>query len=256
MGKSLAIFLISGCISFASGTGVLAAGQDPQQDDRQKSQENPSTKNNDQKPNEDGGRVEDRRDDRKADERRADDGKSDDRKGEDDGNKDGETVTLPPDTMISVRVADEITTEKNKTGDIFTGIVDPSVMVHDRVVIPRGTEAHVRMAEGKKGGHIKGKAEIELELVSLVVNGRKLGVETDVHQKSKGALGAKAKAEREQGGGGAPGAGAMGAASMAGPAIAAFTAPKAEIKANTRVEFNLTSPFTFEKPPISGEEQH
>ena len=103
----------------------------------------------------------------------------------------GERVTLPPDTIISVRIADEINSSKNHTGDIFTGIVDPSVLVHDQVVIPRGTEAHVRMAEDKKGGHIHGKAEVRLELVSLVVNGRRLGVESDQEVRGQGAAAAK-----------------------------------------------------------------
>jgi hypothetical protein len=254
--KNLAIILISGCVSFAAGASALAARQDPQQDDRQNSQDNAGPQNDNQQQRDD-----ERRDDRKSDERRdndrrSDDRRTDDRRDNDRRDDDREIITLPSETTISVRIADEITTGKNKTGDLFTGIVDPSVMVRDRVVIPRGTEAHVRMSEGKKGGHIKGKAEIELELVSLVVNGRKLGVETDAHQKDQGALSAKAKAERREGGSSGPGAGPMGSASMAGPVIAAFTAAKAEIKPNTRVEFHLTSPFAFERPPINGEEQH
>ncbi len=80
---------------------------------------------------------------------------------------------------------------------MFTGIVDPSVMIHDNVVIPRGTEAHVRLADRKKGGHVHGKAKISLELVSLVVNGRRLEVESNVQSKDKGALAAKGKAEKD-----------------------------------------------------------
>jgi hypothetical protein len=248
--KSVAIILMSGCVSFAAGTGARGARQDPQQDDRRDSPDSARPQSDDRRQSDD---------ERRKDERRDDDRRADDRRDSDARNADREMVTLPSDTMISVRIADDVTTGKNKTGDIFTGTVDPSVMVHDRVVIPRGTEAHVRMAEGKKGGHIHGKAEIQLELVSLVVNGRRLGVDTDVHQKSQGSLSAKAQAERKEGmsgGGGPGGAGTMGATSMAGPVIAAFAAPKAEIKANTRLEFTLASPFTFAKPPINGDEQH
>ena len=168
----------------------------------------------------------------------------------------GQRVTLPPNTVISVRIADEISSNKNHEGDMFTGIVDPSVLVHDQVMIPRGTEAHVRMAYRKKGGHVKGKAEVQLELVSLVVNGTRLGVATDAEVKDKGALEAKASAEKQsaQHMGSATGlAGPAGAA--AGPVIGAFTAAKVEIKANTRVEFTLAEPFTFDKPPVTGTEQ-
>ncbi len=125
-------------------------------------------------------------------------------------------VTLPTNTMISVRIANEINSSRNHTGDLFTGIVDPSVMVHDRVVIPRGTEAHVRMAENKKGGHLHGKAKVSLELVSLVVNGRRLVVYTDVEGKDKGAIAAKMKAETKEGMSGSGGGGGSG---VVGPAI-------------------------------------
>jgi hypothetical protein len=194
-----------------------------------------------------------RRDDARRDDARRPD---DDRAWRDDRGSgapaEGERVTLPPDTIISVRIADEINSNKNHTGDIFTGIVDPSVLVHNQVVIPRGTEAHVRMAEDKKGGHIHGKAQVRLELVSLVVNGRRLGVESDPEVRRQGAMSAKVKAEEKSGehlGSAASVAGPAGSA--AGPVIAAFSAPKVEMKANSRVEFILAEPFTFARPSVT-----
>jgi len=194
-----------------------------------------------------------RRDDARRDEARRPD---DDRARRDDRGSDapaeGERITLPPDTIISVRIADEISSNKNHTGDIFTGIVDPSVLIHNNVVIPRGTEAHVRMAEDKKGGHIHGKARVRLELVSLVVNGRRLGVESDPEVRGQGAMSAKVKAEEKSGDHISVGTGVAGpAGSAAGPVIAAFAAPKVEMKANSRVEFILAEPFTFAKPPVT-----
>src|ERR1700688_29922 len=187
---------------------------------------------------------------------RRDDARRDDT-GRADVPEEGERVTLPPDTIISVRIADEISSNKNHTGDIFTGIVDPSVLIHNQVVIPRGTEAHVRMAEDKKGGHIHGKAEVRLELVSLVVNGRRLGVESDPEVRGQGAMGAKAKAAEKSGehaGGSATGV-AGPAGSAAGPVIAAFSAAKVEMKPNSRVEFILAEPFTFARPPVTNAPQ-
>ena len=169
------------------------------------------------------------------------------------GPQEGETVTLPEDTRISVRIADAIDSNHNHDGDMFTGIVDPSVMIHDNVMIPRGTEAHVRLADRKKGGHVHGKAQISLELVNLVVNGRRLEVESNVQSKDQGALAAKGKAEKgsatHMGSASGP-AGPAGAA--AGPVIAVFSAAKVEVKPNTRVDFILAQPFTFEKPPVGG----
>jgi hypothetical protein len=169
-----------------------------------------------------------------------------------DAPREGDTVTLPANSVISVRIADEINSSKNHTGDLFSGIVDPSVLVHDQVLIPRGTEAHVRMTRDKKGGHFHGKARVSLELVSLVVNGYRLGVESDVHEQKKGALAAKSEAEKnsvEHMGSASGLAGPAGGA--AGPVIAVFSAAKVEIKPSTRVQFTLSEPFTFEKPPVA-----
>src|ERR1700730_18092325 len=231
--------------SFSRKTELSAANvQDDRQDSRQDNGQQSGQPQNSDYP-------------RRDDARREDTGRADDdHVRRDDGSADvpeeGERVTLPPDSIISVRIADEISSNKNHTGDIFTGIVDPSVLVHDQVVIPRGTEAHVRMAEDKKGGHIKGKAEVRLELVSLVVNGRRLGVESDQEVRGQGAGAAKAKAEAKSGEHLSVGTGVAGpAGSAAGPVIAAFAAPKVEMKPNSRVEFVLAEPFTFARPPVT-----
>jgi len=223
-----------------SGTNVQDGRQDNQQDNGQQTgqPQNPDDTRRDdtRRPDDDRARRDDRRSDVPAK---------------------GERVTLPPDTIISVRIADEINSNKNHTGDIFTGIVDPSVLVRNQVVIPRGTEAHVRMAEDKKGGHIHGKAQVRLELVSLVVNGRRLGVESDQEERGQGAVAARAKAEEKSGehlGSGTSVAGPAG--SVAGPVIAVFSAAKVEMKANNRVEFILAEPFTFARPPVTDAPQN
>jgi hypothetical protein len=165
-----------------------------------------------------------------------------------------ERVLLPAGTVISVRIADRVDSDHLRSGDMLTGIVDPSLTYNDRVLIPRGTEAHVRMVEDKKGGHLHGKAEVELELTGLVMNGRQLELESDTYTKQKGALAAKVE------GGVAPSAGAgVNAAagtdpgSAASPIIAIFRAAKVDLIPNTRIEFTLTAPFTFDKPPATSE---
>lgn len=166
-----------------------------------------------------------------------------------------ERVTLLAGATISVRIADVVDSSRGHAGDLYTGTVDPSVLVRDQVVIPRGTEAHVRMMEDKKGGHLHGKAKVALELVSLVMNGQRLDVESDAYTKQKGAAAAKAGAVASP----SVGAAAEGAAdvalaanpagAVAAPAIAVFRSAKVELPAGTRVEFTLTNDFTFDKPP-------
>jgi len=115
-----------------------------------------------------------------------------------DATDDSVTVTLPSGYLIPVRLAADINSNHDKGGDLFTRTVDPSVLVHDHVVIPRGTEAHIRMVEAKKGGKVKGKAKVRLELVSLIMNGERLGVDTSTPSKEKEAGSPKISAERER----------------------------------------------------------
>jgi hypothetical protein len=163
-----------------------------------------------------------------------------------------ERVTLSPGMVISVRIADKVDSSKGHTGDLLTGIVDPSLIANDRVLIPRGTEAHVRMVEDKKGGHLHGKAEVRLELISLVMDGRKLEVESDAYKKEKGAVAAKVEAAAPSSAGAATDM-ALGAdpGAAASPVIAVFRAAKVEFGPGKRIEFTLTAPFTFDKPPTT-----
>jgi len=136
---------------------------------------------------------------------------------------------------------------------MFTGTVDPSVFIQNHVVIPRGTEAHIQLVNAKKGGHIHGKAEIELQLVSLVLNGEREGVATDTVEKKKGALSTKAQGELKPGAAGAAEVAAsvnpVGAVALGG--IAAFKAAKVDLKRGTRVPFTLSAPFTFNPPTVT-----
>ena len=96
-----------------------------------------------------------------------------------------DTITVPEGAVISVRIADKINSSRNQAGDIFIGTVDPSVLVDRNVVIPRGTEAHLQMVEDKKGRRLHGNAEVEVELISLVIDGKKIDADSDVVKKKK-----------------------------------------------------------------------
>lgn len=161
-------------------------------------------------------------------------------------------VTLPAGTVISVRLADAVNSNRNHTGDQFSGTVDPSVLVDNQVVIPRGTEARVRLVGDKKGGRIHGHAEVRLELVSLIIDGRKADVETSIYKKKRGVVASKARPEATASANSAGAYAVSGQPSgVADPVIAAFRAAKVEKPAGSKINFTLTAPFTFEKPPVS-----
>ena len=161
-------------------------------------------------------------------------------------------VTLPVGTTISVRLADTVDSNHNHTGQQFSGTVDPSVLVGDGVVIPRGTEAHLRLMVDKKGGRIHAHAEVRLELISLILNGRRLDVDSSAFDKKKGVLAAKVKAEAEPSAKATAGVALAGDPSgVGGPMIAAFRAAKVVKAAGSKIDFRLVSPFTFAKPKVN-----
>src|SRR5947209_19702127 len=55
---------------------------------------------------------------------------------------DYQPITLPEGATIPIRMSDDVNSNHDKPGTLFTGTVDPSVLINDVVVIPRGTEAH------------------------------------------------------------------------------------------------------------------
>lgn len=170
--------------------------------------------------------------------------------GQQDASERPELITLRVGSTIPVRITDEINSKHAHEGDMYSGSVDPSVLIKDVVVIPRGTEAHIRMTRLKKGGRVHGSAKVTLELVSLIMNGRRLEVDSDELTKKKSAASSKAEAVTKK----APSAGGTLAGEPAGvalPVIAAFSAAKVIVKPGSRVEFKLEAPFTFRKPPVA-----
>ena len=161
-----------------------------------------------------------------------------------------DTITLREGTVISVRIADKINSSHDQAGDIFIGTVDPSVLVESHVVIPRGAEAHLLMVEDKKGGRLHGNAEVEVELLSLVIDGKKINADSDVVKKKKGALSTKATAEIKPGAVGAAevavSVNPIGAVALGG--IAVLKAAKVEMKPGSRIAFTLASPLTLDSP--------
>lgn len=175
--------------------------------------------------------------------------------------QDPDAVSLPAGTVISVRLADTVDSNKNHIGDQFSGTIDPSVLVGDHVVIPRGTEAHVRLVDNKKGGRIHGHAEVKLELTSLVINGTRIDVESDTYRQKQGLIGAKVKGEGKASANataaeaGDVASGTPNPLDAGGPIVAAFRAADVKKPAGTKIDFVLTEPFTFEKATLRNDER-
>ena len=164
-------------------------------------------------------------------------------------------AAVPAGTVVTVRMIDSIDSARNHPGDEFDATVSSPVVAGDRVVIPQGANARVRLVEAKTSGHMTGRSELQIELVSLTVNGTTYNVESgtyNVQGASRGkrtaetvgggaGLGALIGAIAGRGKGAAIGAG-IGAAAGAG-AQAITKGQQVKIPSETKIDFTLKAPL-------------
>jgi BON domain len=165
------------------------------------------------------------------------------------------TVTVPSGAIITVRTIDAVDSSVNKTGQVFKASLDAPIVVDDRVIVPKGADAYIKLVNASSAGKFAGKSELTLDLQSVVFQGQTYNVSTsDVQQsgKSRGKdsavkIGGGAALGALIGGiaGGGKGA-AIGAAvgGGAGTGVQVFTKGKqVKIPPETRLDFTLQQPF-------------
>jgi BON domain len=165
------------------------------------------------------------------------------------------TVTVPSGAIITVRTIDSVDSSVNKTGQVFKASLDAPIVVDERVIIPKGADAYIKLVNASSAGKFAGKSELTLDLQSLVFQGQTYNLSTsDVQQsgKSRGKdsavkIGGGAALGALIGGiaGGGKGA-AIGAAvgGGAGTGVQVFTKGKqVKIPSETRLDFTLQQPF-------------
>lgn len=166
------------------------------------------------------------------------------------------TVTVPSGTEISVRLNDEIHSEKVTAGEAFTGTLDSPVYVGENIVIPAHADVQGRVTEVKSAGKFAGRSELFLQLTSVSYNGRSYDLKTNQWQKYGASRGKNTAAK--VGGGAAIGAviggiagGGKGAAIGAGIGAGAGTGVQAVTKGEqivlrpeTLLTFTLTNPVS------------
>src|SRR6266849_7616629 len=165
------------------------------------------------------------------------------------------TVTVPANTIVTVRTIDSIDSKTNQAGQVFRASLDAPIVEDNKVIVPAGTDAYIKLVNAKSAGHITGRSELSLELASIVFQGKTYNVaSSDVKQ--SGTSRGKQSAERVGGGaalgaligavaGGGKGA-AIGAAvgGGAGTGVQVFTkGQQVKIPSETRLDFTLQQPF-------------
>ena len=149
-----------------------------------------------------------------------------------------------------------MSTKTIKTGDVFSAILEEPITSGDWVVAPAGARVDGRIVEADKGGRVKGKANLTVELTSLTIgDGRKVEIVTSPvsHEAARNKASDAKKVGIGAAGGAAIGAiagggsGAAIGALVGGGAGAAMRGDAAEIPAEMVLAFELRSPVTIEE---------
>jgi len=165
-------------------------------------------------------------------------------------------VTIPDSTIVTVRTIDSIDSSVNHPGQIFRASLDAPIVVGDEVVVPKGLNVYIRLADASSAGKFKGRSELTVELSSFTYQGKTYEVSSSDVQEKGSSRGKRSAAVI--GGGAALGAligglagGGKGAAIGAGVGAGTGTAVQAmthgeqvKIPSETRLDFTLRDPVT------------
>lgn len=165
-------------------------------------------------------------------------------------------VTIPSGTQISIRLNDEVDSEKAQVGDVFHGSISSPVSIGDQTVIPTTADVEGRVVDVRSAGRFAGQSVLTLELTKLTMNGRSYSLQTNQWTKSGNGRG-KSTAAKVGGGaavgavlggifGGGKGA-AIGAAAGAGAGTGVSAATKGQqidLKPEAIVAFQLQNALT------------
>ena len=87
-------------------------------------------------------------------------------------------TVLPAGTEFGVELLDTLSTQFNEKGDTFRARVFRDVQLHQRIVIPEGTQLYGRITHLKRAGRIRGRAQMSLRFDELrFLDGRNIGFE-------------------------------------------------------------------------------
>jgi BON domain len=97
------------------------------------------------------------------------------------------SLHLSSGTMVSARLNQALSSDRNQTGDGFTATLEQPVVVNGWVVARRGQTVEGRVVNAQKAGRVKGTSKLEIALTRLtLVNGQQLPVQTQLVQASGG----------------------------------------------------------------------
>lgn len=165
-------------------------------------------------------------------------------------------ITVPAGTQLSIRLNDEVNSEKAQVGDVFHGSISAPVSIDEQTVIPTTADVEGRVVDVKSAGRFAGQSVLTLELTKLTMGGKSYSLQTSQWTKSGSGRG-KSTAAKVGGGaavgavlggifGGGKGA-AIGAAAGAGAGTGVSAATKGQqiiLRPEAIIAFQLQGPVT------------
>jgi hypothetical protein len=171
-------------------------------------------------------------------------------------------VTIPAGQSLLVRMIDGVDSSRNHVGDVFHTSLETDLYVNNTLVAKKGTDIYGRLENAQEAGHLAGSAQLQLELIRIVIDGHDYPlVSSDYTLKGKGRGSDTAK---KVGGGAVVGAiigaiagGGEGAAigagvgSAAGAGVQVLTkGQQVKVPSETLLEFRLQQPAVV--TPVQG----
>jgi hypothetical protein len=91
------------------------------------------------------------------------------------------TITLPANTWVTVRVNEPLSSDRNQTGDAFTGTLLEPIIANGLLIARRGQTVSGMVTEAQKAGRVSGVSHLKLELTGIQLSdGRQIQVKTQL----------------------------------------------------------------------------
>jgi type IV secretion system protein VirB10 len=81
---------------------------------------------------------------------------------------DAAQLTIPSGTKVPLALKQSVSTKNAREGDAVYAVTTFPVVINERIVIPAGTYVQGRISSVKRGGHIKGRAEVLMHFSTLI----------------------------------------------------------------------------------------